>query len=77
MIRCLLYAKEMTFKGKDGLTSILRNLTNGLAWTDLEDNISGTGTSGPKGELMTTAAEVGMEDTSSDGYRQSDKEGGG
>ena len=59
----------MTFKGKDGSTSILRNLTNGLAWTDSKDNISGTGMSGPEGESMTTAAEVGAEDTSSDGYR--------
>ena len=67
----------MTFKGKDGSTSILRNLTNGLAWTDSEDKISGMGTSGPKGELLTTTAEVGAKDTGSDGYRRSDKEGGG
>ena len=67
----------MMFKGKDGLTSILRNLTNGLAWTDLEDNISGTGTSGPKGELLTTTAEAGMKDTGSDSYQRSDKKGGG
>ena len=65
----LLYAKEMTFKGKDGSTSILHNLTNGLAWTDSKDNVSGTGTSGPEGESMTTAVEVGVEDTSSNSYR--------
>ena len=59
----------MMFKGKDGSTSILHNLTNGSAWTDSEDNVSGTGTSGPKGESMTTAAEVGAEDTSSNSYR--------
>ena len=68
MFRRLLYAKEMTFKGKDGSTSSLLNLTNGVAQADLENNISGTRASGSKGESMTTAAEVGTKDTSSDGY---------
>ena len=48
-IQCLLYAKEMTFKGKDGLTSILCNLTKASAWTDSEGNVSGTRASGSKG----------------------------
>ena len=68
-IRGLLYAKEMTFKGKDGSTSVFRNLTNGSAWTDVENNVSGTRAGGSKGESMTTAAEAGAEDTGSDGYQ--------
>ena len=76
-IRRLLYAKELTFKGKDGSTSIFRNLTNGSAWADTENNVSRTGTSGSKGESMTTATETGAKDTGSDGYGRSDKEGGG
>ena len=76
-IQHLLYAKEMTFKGKDGSTSIFRNLTNGVARTDSEDNVSRARTSGSKGEPMMAAAEVSAEDTGSDGYRRSDKEGGG
>ena len=47
--RCLLYAKEMMFKGKDGSTSVFRNLTNGLAWADMENNVSGARASGSKG----------------------------
>ena len=35
------------------------------------------GTSGSKGESMTVVVEAGAEDTGSDSYRQSDKEGGG
>ena len=58
----------MTFKGKDGSTSILQDLTSGLAGVDSEDNVSGTRAGGSKGESMTTEAEVGVEDTSSDGY---------
>ena len=76
-IQRLLYAKEMTFKGKDGLTSVFCNLTNGSAWADSENNVSGARTGGSKGEPMMTAAEAGMVDTGSDGYRRSDKEGGG
>ena len=68
-IRRLLYAKEMTCKGKDGSTSVLYNLTNGSAWADSEYDVSRTRTSGSKGESMTAAAEAGVEDTSSDGYR--------
>ena len=60
--------KRNDFRGKDGSTSVLRSLTNGSAWTDLEDDVSRTGASSPKGESMTTAAEVGAEDTSSNGY---------
>ena len=68
MIRGLLYAKRNDLQGKDGSTSVLRNLTNGSAWTDSEDDVSRMGVSSPKGESMTMAAEVGAEDTSSDGY---------
>ena len=67
-IRRLLYAKEMTFKGKDGSTSVLYSLTNGSAWADSEDNVSGMRTGGSKGKSMTTTVEAGAEDTSSDGY---------
>ena len=67
----------MTFKGKDGLTSILYNLANGSARVDSEDNVSGMRMGCSKGELMTTAAEAGVKDTGSDGYQRSDKEGGG
>ena len=59
----------MMFKGKDGSTSIFRNLTNGSAWVDAENNVSGARMGGSKGESMTTAAEAGAEDTGSDGYR--------
>ena len=67
----------MTFKGKDGSTSILRILTNGSAWVDSKDNVGGTGAGGSKGESLTATAEAGAKDTGSDGYRGSDKEGGG
>ena len=67
----------MTFKGKDGSTSVFRNLTNGSARMDTENNVSGMGACDPKGESMTTTAEAGAKDTGSDGYRRSDKEGGG
>ena len=73
----LLYAKEMMFKGKDGSTSVLHNLTNGLAWANSKDNVGGMRTSGSKGELLTATAGAGAKDTGSDGYRRSDKEGGG
>ena len=58
----------MTFKGKDGSTSILRNLANGSARADMKDNVSGTETGGSKGELLTATAKAGAKDTSSDGY---------
>ena len=45
----LLYAKEMTSKGKDGLTSVLRNLTKDSAWTDAEGDVSRTRASSSKG----------------------------
>jgi hypothetical protein len=51
------------------LTSVLRNLTNGVARADAEDNVSGTRTSDSKGESLTTVAEVGAEDTGSDSYQ--------
>ena len=60
--------KRNDLQGKDGSTSVLQDLTNGVAWANAEDNVSGTGTSSSKGEPMTTAAEAGAEDTSSDGY---------
>ena len=44
------------------------DLTNGLARADAEDDVSKTGSGCSKGEPMTTAAEAGAEDTSSDGY---------
>ena len=59
----------MTFKGKDGSTSVFRNLTNGSARTDAENDVSGARASGSKGEPMTMAAEAGAEDTGSDDYR--------
>ena len=61
--------KRNDLQGKDGSTSVLRNLTNGVARADADDDISRTGTSGSKGESLTTVAEVGAEDTGSDGYR--------
>ena len=67
-VQRLLYAKEMTFKGKGWLDFSLLDLTNGVARTDAEDNVSGARTGGSKGESTTTAAEAGAEDTSSDGY---------
>ena len=48
-----------------------------MAWADSENNVSGTRMGGSKGESMPAAAEAGAEDTGSDGYRRSDKEGGG
>ena len=60
--------KRNNLQGKDGSTSSLLNLTRGSAWADTEDNVSRAGAGGSKGELMTTAAEAGTEDTSSDGY---------
>ena len=44
---------------------------------DSEDDVSRTRTSDSKGELMMVLVEAGAEDTGSDGYRRSDKEGGG
>ena len=75
-IRGLLYAKEMTFR-KGWLDFSLLNLTRGVAWTDSENDVGGAGACSSKGESMMTAAEAGTEDTSSDGYRRSDKEGSG
>ena len=60
--------KRNDLQGKDGSTSVFRNLTNGSAWADSENNVSGARASGSKGEPVTTTAEAGAEDTSSDGY---------
>ena len=40
-----------------------------MARADAEDDVSRARVGGSKGELMTTAVEVGAEDTGSDGYR--------
>ena len=60
--------KRNDFQGKDGSTSVLRNLTKGLTWADAENNISGRGTGGSKGQPLTAVAEVGAGYTGSDGY---------
>ena len=41
--------KRNDLQGKDGSTSALRNLTNGLAWADAKDDIGRVRTSGSKG----------------------------
>ena len=69
--------KRDDLQGKDGSTSVFRNLTKASAWTDAEDNVSGTRTGGFKGESLMIMAEAGAEDTGSDGYRRSNKEGSG
>jgi hypothetical protein len=60
--------KRNDVQGKGWLDFNSLDLTNGVAWADSEDNVSGARTGGSKGESMTTAAEAGAEDTSSDGY---------
>jgi hypothetical protein len=60
--------KRDDLQGKDGSTSVLQNLTNDLARTDVEDDVRWMGTSGSKGQPLTAVAEVGVEDTGSDGY---------
>ena len=69
MIRGSSLRKRNDLQGTDGSTSVLRNLTNGSAWADLEDNVSGMRTGGSKGESLTATAEVGAKDTGSGGYR--------
>ena len=59
----------MTFKGKDGSTSVLQDLTNGLAQMDAEGDVRWTRTDDSKGQLLTTAAEVGAKDTGSNNYQ--------
>ena len=61
--------KRNDLQGKDGSTSSLLNLANGLAQVDMKNNVSGTRTGGSKGESVAMAAEAGAEDTSSNGYR--------
>ena len=41
--------KRNDLQGKDGLTSVLCNLTNGSVRADSEDDVSGVGTSSSKG----------------------------
>ena len=60
--------KRNDVQGKGRLDFSSLDLTNGSARADSEDNVSGTRAGGSKGESMTTAAEAGAEDTSSDGY---------
>ena len=60
--------KRNDVQGKGWLDFSSLGLTNGVAWTDSKNNISGTRASCSKGEPMTTAVEAGAEDTSSDGY---------
>ena len=55
-IRRLLYAKEMTLKGKGWLDFNSLSLTNGSARADSEDNVGRAGTSGSKGESLTMVA---------------------
>ena len=61
--------KRNDLQGKGWLNFSSLDLTNGVARADSEDNVSGAGMSNSKGESVTTAAEAGAEDTSSDGYR--------
>ena len=60
--------KRNDVQGKGWLDFNLLNLTKGVARADSENNVSGTRASDSKGESMTTAVEVGVEDTSSSGY---------
>ena len=61
--------KRNDVQGKGRLDFSSLDLTNGVAQTDSEDNVSGARASGSKGEPMTTVAEAGAKDTGSDGYR--------
>ena len=60
--------KRNDVQGKGWLDFSSLDLTNGVARTDSEDNVSGARTCGSKGEPVMMAAEAGAEDTSSDGY---------
>ena len=60
--------KRNDVQGKGWLDFSSLDLTNGLARACSEDNVSRTRAGGSKGESMTTVAEAGTEDTSSDGY---------
>ena len=60
--------KRNDVQGKGWLDFSSLDLTSGMVRADAEDNVSGAWASGSKGEPMTTAAEAGAEDTSSDGY---------
>ena len=60
--------KRNDVQGKGWLDFSSLSLTNGVTGADTEDNVNGARTGGSKGESVTTAAEAGAEDTSSDGY---------
>ena len=57
--------------------STLQYLTKGSAWTNTDDDIGRMRTGDIKDQLLMVAVVVGMEDIGNDGYRQSDKKGGG
>ena len=59
----------MTFRGKDGSTSALCDLTKGSAQADAKDHINRMGVSSSKGQPLTAVVEVGTEDTGSDSYQ--------
>ena len=61
--------KRNDLQGKDGSTSVLRYLTNGSVRMNAEDNISRTRASGSKGQPLMAVAEMGVEDTGSNGYQ--------
>ena len=60
--------KRNDVQGKGWLDFSSLDLTNRLVRADTEDNISRARTGDSKGESVTTTAEAGAEDTSSDGY---------
>ena len=51
------------------MTSAFQYLIKGSAWTDAEDYVGRVRMGGSKGQPLTVVAEIGAEDTSSDGYR--------
>ena len=69
--------KRNDLQEKDGLTSVLRYLTNGSVQTNAKDSVSGARMGGSKGQPLMAAMEVGAEDTGGDGYRRSNEEGSG
>ena len=61
--------KRNDLQGKDGSTSALCNLTNGLAWgSDVKDGISQVMSLDVKGQPLMAVVEAGAEDIGSDGY---------
>ena len=59
------------------MTSVLRYLTNDLARMNVENDVRWVRMGGIKGQLLMAVAKVGAENTGSDGYQRSNKEGGG